>query len=105
MGAWIYILECADGSLYTGTTHDLDKIVNYHNSAKGSLYTQTRLPIKLIYQEYYDDEKEADRRATQIQGWTRRKKWALVKGEIENLEKYAECQNHSHSKYFKKETK
>ena len=49
--SYMYVLECADGSLYTGYTTDVEKRVKTHNAGKGAKYTRARLPVKLLYQE------------------------------------------------------
>ena len=56
---YIYILECADKTLYTGSTNDLDKRLEAHNSGNGAKYTKARLPVKLVYHEEFEDKKEA----------------------------------------------
>lgn len=57
--AYMYVLECSDGSLYTGYTTDIDKRLKAHNSGKGAKYTKARLPVKLIYQESFTSKKAA----------------------------------------------
>ena len=59
MEYYIYILECSDKTLYTGYTNDLEKRVKAHNEGKGAKYTKSRLPVKLVYSEAFDDKKEA----------------------------------------------
>jgi putative endonuclease len=81
----MYILECADGSYYTGSTWDLEKRLWEHQNGLGANHTQKRLPVKLVYCEPYDRVEDAYRREKQIQGWSRRKKQALIEGNIENL--------------------
>lgn len=56
---YVYILRCADGSLYTGWTNDLKKRVKTHNAGKGAKYTKTRLPVELVYYEEYEEKGEA----------------------------------------------
>ncbi|MBO4784943.1 MAG: GIY-YIG nuclease family protein, partial [Lachnospiraceae bacterium] len=56
---YIYILECADNTLYTGYTNDLENRLKAHNEGKGAKYTKSRLPVKLVYSETFDDKKEA----------------------------------------------
>lgn len=56
---YVYILRCADGSLYTGWTNDLEKRVKTHNAGKGAKYTKTRLPVELVYYEEYEEKGEA----------------------------------------------
>ncbi len=75
-----YILECYDGTYYTGSTIDLDRRLSEHQSGKGANYTAKRLPIKLIYYEEYDRIDKAFYREKQIQGWSRNKKQALMFG-------------------------
>ncbi|MEW4353306.1 GIY-YIG nuclease family protein [Streptococcus pneumoniae] len=57
--AYMYVLECADGSLYTGYTTDLDKRIKIHNSGKGAKYTRARLPVKLLYYEEFSNKPSA----------------------------------------------
>ena len=59
MKNYIYILECSDKTLYTGYTNDLEKRVKAHNEGQGAKYTKSRLPVKLVYSEAFDDKKEA----------------------------------------------
>ncbi|HEL1612751.1 TPA: GIY-YIG nuclease family protein [Streptococcus suis] len=57
--AYFYVLECADGSLYTGYTTDVVKRLATHNRGKGAKYTRGRLPVKLLYQEDFASKQEA----------------------------------------------
>lgn len=57
--AYMYVLECADGTLYTGYTTDIDKRLKAHNSGKGAKYTKHRLPVKLLYQEEFSSKQAA----------------------------------------------
>ena len=57
--AYMYVVECRDGSYYTGYTTDVKKRVAVHNSGKGAKYTRARLPVKLIYAEGFDSKEEA----------------------------------------------
>ncbi|MEN6584602.1 MAG: GIY-YIG nuclease family protein, partial [Sulfuricella sp.] len=57
-----YLLECADGSLYTGITNDLDKRVAAHNDGAASKYTRARLPVRLVYAEAHPDRSSASKR-------------------------------------------
>ena len=75
-----YILECSDGSYYTGVTTDLKARVGRHNSGKGAKYTRARRPVVLVYFEPYLDEKSARRRECELKGWRREKKEKLVRG-------------------------
>jgi len=77
---YMYILECSDGTYYTGSTKDLKRRVKQHKEGKGANHTAKRLPIKLLYYEVYDRIDEAFYREKQIQGWSRKKKEALMNG-------------------------
>ncbi|WP_105123543.1 GIY-YIG nuclease family protein [Streptococcus suis] len=57
--AYLYVLECADGSLYTGYTTDVEKRLATHNRGKGAKYTRARLPVSLVYQEPFSSKQEA----------------------------------------------
>lgn len=59
--AYMYVLLCADGTLYTGYTTDVDKRLQTHNAGKGAKYTKIRLPVKLLYQESFASKSEAMR--------------------------------------------
>ena len=76
---FVYILECADGTLYTGSTNDLRKRLEAHNSGTGAKYTKTRLPVKLVYHEEFDDKREAMKREWYIKHkLSRKQKMELV---------------------------
>ena len=64
---YTYIIKCADSTLYTGWTNDLDKRIKAHNSGKGAKYTKTRRPVKLVYYEEHETKNEAiDRKSTRL---------------------------------------
>ena len=76
---FIYILECADKTLYTGSTNDLDKRLEAHNSGNGAKYTKARLPVKLVYHEEFEDKKEAMKREWYIKHkLSRKQKMELI---------------------------
>ena len=83
--AWMYILQCSDGSYYVGSTRNLDLRFLQHQSGKGSKYTSGRLPVELVYCEEYERVSDAFYREKQVQGWTRRKREALINGKPELL--------------------
>lgn len=83
----MYILECADGSYYTGSTWDLDRRLREHQNGEGANHTKKHLPVKLLYYEEYAQVEDAFHREKQVQGWSRRKKEALM---AENREKLIE---------------
>jgi putative endonuclease len=84
-----YILECSDKTLYTGSTRNLEKRIWEHEQGIATKYTAERLPIKLIYCEEYERIDEAFNREKQIQGWSKKKKLALVNREFDDLSKLA----------------
>lgn len=75
---YVYILECADKTLYTGWTIDLNKRIKVHNEGKASKYTRARLPVRLVYTEVYDDKISAQRREWNIKQMSRDKKLKLI---------------------------
>ena len=77
---YIYILECSDKTLYTGYTNDLENRLKAHNEGKGAKYTKSRLPVKMVYSEAFDDKKEAMSREWFIKHrLTREEKLDLIK--------------------------
>ncbi|PCK06681.1 MAG: endonuclease [Alteromonadaceae bacterium] len=82
ISSWfIYILQCADKTYYTGITTDLDRRVEEHNSsAKGARYTRAKRPVRLVYSEPCDNRSEASKREHQIKKLTRSQKEGLVVG-------------------------
>ena len=78
--AWVYIVECADGSYYTGSTVDLERRLWEHNQGIGANFTKTRLPVTLVFAEPSDSIETAFQREKQVQGWSRAKKRALIDG-------------------------
>ena len=81
----MYILRCSDDSYYTGSTKNLEKRLWEHQSGLGTNHTKKRLPVKLVYYEEYDRVDEAFYREKQVQGWSRKKKEALINREFEKL--------------------
>ena len=81
----MYILACADGSYYTGSTRDLERRLAEHETGIGPHYTRTRRPLRLVYTETFDRIDDAFRREKQVQGWSRQKKNALIHGHPTDL--------------------
>jgi len=77
---YLYLLRCADGSIYTGISNDVEVRVREHNQGKGAKYTAQRRPVFLIYQERHPDLSSARRREEQIKPWRREKKENLALG-------------------------
>ena len=78
---FVYILQCADGTFYTGYTTDPERRVRVHNSGKGAKYTRSRRPVELIYTEEFDDKIEAQRREYAIKQLSRAEKEQLIKSQ------------------------
>ena len=94
----MYILECSDGSYYTGSTNNLELRLQQHKNGEGANHTKKRLPVKLVYHEEFQRIDEAFYREKQVQGWTHEKKKALITGHVLDLHILAECKNLSHFK-------
>lgn len=75
---YVYILRCADDTLYTGITINIEKRIIAHNRGTGAKYTRGRGPVKLEYHEEYSDKSSALRRECEIKDMTRRKKLSLI---------------------------
>ena len=75
---YVYLLRCADGTLYTGYTDDPVRRTKVHNAGKGAKYTRARLPVELVYQEACADKSAALRRAYEIKQLTRVQKLKLI---------------------------
>ena len=75
---YIYIIQCADGTLYTGWTLDLDSRMEAHNSGTGAKYTRGRGPVRLLYSEAFETKSEALKRENQIKKLKRAKKMQLM---------------------------
>ena len=76
---YTYILECSDGSFYTGWTNDLEKRIKAHNEGSGGKYTRSRLPVKLVYYETFDTKQEAMSREWHIKRLSREDKILLIR--------------------------
>ena len=79
---WAYILRCADDSYYVGSTFDLEQRVAQHNSPdEGAIYTRHRQPVRVAWSEWFDRVEDAYLFEKQMQGWSRRKREALIRGD------------------------
>lgn len=87
MGFYVYMLRCADGSIYTGHSDDLELRLAAHQMRTFSGYTESRLPVRLIFHEEFPTRHEAFARERQIKGWSRRKKLALASGDWEAVQR------------------
>lgn len=77
MDKYVYIVECSDGTLYTGYSKDYEKRIRAHNAGRGAKYTSTRLPVKLVYLQALATVSDAMRREREIKKMTRPEKVAL----------------------------
>ena len=88
MAGFMYILKCANGTFYVGSTKNLIRRIHEHKTGNGANHTKRYGPVQLVYFEIYQRIDFAYYREKQIQGWTRKKKQALIDGEFPSL-KYA----------------
>jgi len=77
---YVYIIECKDGTLYTGITNNLERRIKDHNSGKGCRFTKYRRPVKLAHNEGVASRSEALKREAQIKGLVRDRKLDLIAG-------------------------
>jgi len=81
MTRWfVYIVRCADNSLYTGITNDLVERIKKHNAGKGAKYTRSRLPVKLVWREQKSSERAARRREAAIKKLPHTDKLCFING-------------------------
>jgi putative endonuclease len=85
MEGWMYILFCADGSYYTGSTNNLRRRFFQHARGEGANHTKKRLPVKLVYCEHFNHVALAFKREKQVQKWRREKKELLLRGRDKQL--------------------
>ena len=85
--AWTYLLECADGSYYVGSTVDIERRISEHQMGDGSRYTarRGRRPVRLVWSVQFDRIDDAFHYEKQIQGWSRKKREALIAGRFDLL--------------------
>jgi putative endonuclease len=80
MSHFVYILECSDGTLYTGYTTDIDRRIRRHNAGKGSRYTRSRTPVRLAFEQLFRTRGKALKRELQIKRMSRSSKLLLCSG-------------------------
>jgi predicted GIY-YIG superfamily endonuclease len=82
-GVWhVYILQCRDGAYYIGITNDLARRWSEHSTGRGGHYTKCNPPVRLVFKELHASRSSAAAREKQLKGWTRRKKEAMIAGEL-----------------------
>jgi putative endonuclease len=92
MGAWVYILRCADGSYYTGMTRQEmpeTRLSEHMMKLSPQSFTAKRLPVTLVYAEYLDMVSDAIAAERKIKGWSRAKKEALIAGDWSEVQRLA----------------
>lgn len=82
---YVYILQCADGSFYVGSTQDVDRRLKAHNEGKGAAFTARRRPVKLLHAESHPNTEDAGKRERQLKRWSRSKKMALIAADLGGL--------------------
>ncbi|MGN6130009.1 MAG: GIY-YIG nuclease family protein [Nocardioidaceae bacterium] len=83
--AWTYILRCSDGSYYVGSTVDLDERMQAHREGRGAAYTRRRRPVAPMWAAEFESVAEAFAFEKRVQGWSRRKREALIAGDLASL--------------------
>jgi len=96
MKGYMYVLKCANEEYYTGSTNNLEKRMEEHNRKEGSNFTWKHIPFELKYHEEFPSIEEAFKREKQIQKWSRKKKEALIAGDIKLLKELSK--NHTEFK-------
>lgn len=81
----MYVLKCANGMYYTGSTKNLELRLAQHQNGEGANFTKKHLPVELVYYEEFHRIDEAFYREKQVQGWSRKKKEALINGDYNKL--------------------
>ena len=81
----VYILQCSDGSYYTGHTEDLEVRLHGHHSGEYGGYTKNRRPVKPVFSQEFPTRDQAFQIERQVKGWSRRKKEALINGRFDLL--------------------
>ena len=98
---YVYILLCSDGLTYTGITNNITRRIEEHQKGLNkSAFTYKRRPVKLIFNQEFNDVIQAIRFEKKIKKWSARKKLALANNEYDILQLLSECRNETHSKYY-----
>jgi len=91
--AYTYILSCANGTYYTGSTKDIGRRFLQHEAGEGANYTRKHLPVKLVYVEIHTRIDHAFYREQQIKNWSQKKKEALIQGDLNQLKDFVKAKN------------
>lgn len=76
---YVYIVECSDGTLYTGWTNNLKRRVEQHSNGSGAKYTRGRRPVRLVYYEEFVEKRDAMKREYEIKNYSRKEKLVIIK--------------------------
>jgi putative endonuclease len=98
MKGYMYILECANGKYYVGSTKNLKARIRQHQDGEGANFTWKNLPVRLVYFEEFERMDDAFLREKQVQSWSRQKKEALIYGDKSSLHDFSKCKNDTHYK-------
>ena len=109
MSTTVYILQCANGQYYVGSTNNLIRRIDEHQLAdvgstgsphgyRGAKFTKAHQPVMLVYTEEYEDDHKARMREQQLHGWSRAKKEALIKGDIEKLKDLSRAKSRDYNR-------
>ena len=102
--AWVYILLCADGSFYVGSTTNLELRLEQHMTGRGAVYTRRRLPVRLVWCQEFERIDEAWALEKQVQNWSRAKRLALIEGRYHDLPALARRRSATQNKDTKEPT-
>jgi putative endonuclease len=101
-GAFLYILQCADGSFYIGTTRtSLEMRIAQHNAGTFGGYTSTRLPVKLVFSQWFDRVTDAIESERKLKKWSRAKKAAFIRGDFTALKELSARRSRHPSKQMR----
>ena len=101
MSFWVYILQCNDGSYYTGHTDNLESRLGQHSEGKSAAYTVTRLPVTWVFSEQFVSRAEALEMELRIKGWSRKKKEAMMRRDWKEVRRLAWGTNNPLPEYLK----
>ena len=93
---YMYILKCSNNQFYTGSTINIELRLQQHQNGEGSNFTKKHLPVELVYFEKFQSIKDAFNREKQVQGWSQKKKLALINSNFNLLNSLSECKNDTH---------
>jgi putative endonuclease len=98
-GAYLYIVKCRDGSFYVGTTRSvLDIRIAQHNAGTFPGYTKSRRPVELVFSQWFDRVTDAIEAERKLKGWSRAKKEAFIRGDMQLLQQLSKRRSPHYSK-------